>query len=71
MIFQLGGQKCCQMRNIPLISFNFFIELLNLPFLKIFSVDFDNDSEDILKREKHFQETVFYADFKSAIEILI
>lgn len=63
LIFQLeSGQKCCQIsRNIP----------LNLPSLKIFSVDFDNDPKGILKKEKHFQQTVFHADFKSAVKILI
>ena len=52
-------------------SFNFFVKSLNLPFLKIFSVDFDDDPKGILKKEKHFQQTVFHADFKSAVKILI
>ena len=52
-------------------SFNFFVKSLNLPSLKIFSVDFDNDPEGILRKEKHFQQTVFHADFKSAVKILI
>ena len=51
--------------------FNFFVKSLNLPFLKIFSVDFDSDPEGILKKEKHFQQTVFHEDFKSAVKILI
>ena len=51
--------------------FNFFVKSLNLPSLKIFSVKFDNDPEGILKKEKHFQQTVFHADSKSAVKILI
>ena len=51
--------------------FNFFVKSLNLPFLKIFSVDFNNDPEGILKKRKHFKQAVFYADFKSAVKILI
>ena len=51
--------------------FNFFLKSLNLPSLKILSVDFDNDPEEVLKKEKHFQQTVFHADFKSAVKILI
>ena len=51
--------------------FNFFVKSLNLPSLKIFSVDFENDPKGILKKEKHFQQTVFHADFKSAVKILI
>ena len=51
--------------------FNFFVKSLNLPFLKIFSMDFYSDPEGILKKEKHFQQTAFHADFKSAVKILI
>ena len=51
--------------------FNFFVKSLNLPFLKIFSMDFDSDPEGILKKEKHFQQTVFHEDFKSAVKIMI
>ena len=50
--------------------FKIFVKLLNFPFIKMFSVDFDNDPEGILKIEKHFPLTVFHADFKSAVEIL-
>ena len=53
------------------IPFNFLVKSLNLPFSKIFSMDFDNDPEGILKKEEHFQQTVFHADFKSAVKILI
>ena len=49
--------------------FDFLVKLLNLPFLRIFSVDFDNDAKGILKKEKHFQLTVFHADFKSAVKV--
>ena len=48
--------------------FNFFVKSLNLPFLKIFSMDFDSDPEGILKKEKHFQLSVFHADFKYAVK---
>ena len=51
--------------------FNFFVKSLNLPFLKIFNMDFDSDPDGILKKEKHFLQTVFRADFKSAVKILI
>ena len=34
-------------------------------------MDFDSDPEGILKKEKHFQQTVFHEDFKSAVKILI
>ena len=48
--------------------FNFFVKSLNLPFIKIFSEDFDDDPVGILKKEKNFQQTVFSADFKSAVK---
>ena len=51
--------------------YNFFVKSLNLPFFRVFNVDFDNDLEGILKKEKHFQQTVFHADFKSAVKSLI
>ena len=44
---------------------------ISWPCLRIFSVDFDNDPKEILKKEKHFQQTVFHADFKPAVKILI
>ena len=34
-------------------------------------MDFDSDPEGILKKEKHFQQTVFHEDFKSAVKIMI
>ena len=49
-------------------SFNFFVKSLNLPSLKIFNMDFDNDPEGILKKEEHFQLSVFHADFKYAVK---
>ena len=48
--------------------FNFFVKLLNLPFFRIFGLDFDTDPEGILKKEKHFQLSVFHADFKYAVK---
>ena len=33
--------------------------------------DSDNDPARILRKEKHFQQTVFHADFKSAIKTFI
>ena len=33
--------------------------------------DFDNDPERILKKEKHSKQTVFHADFKSAVKTFI
>ena len=50
---------------------DFLVKSLNLPFLRIFSVDLDNDPEGILRKEKHFQQTVFHLDFKSAVKSLI
>ena len=34
----------------------------------MFSMDFDNDPEGILKKEEHFQLSVFHADFKYAVK---
>ena len=34
-------------------------------------MDFDNDPEGILEKEKHFQQTIFHASFKTAVKIHI
>ena len=37
-------------------------------FFPIFKINFDYDPEGILKKEKHFQLSVFHADFKYAVK---
>ena len=52
-------------------SFNLYIRSLNLPFFYIFEMNFDSDAEGILKKERHFQQSVFLVDFKSAVKMVI
>ena len=48
--------------------FYFFVKSPNLPFCHIFKMKFDYDPEGILKKEEHFQLSVFQADFKYAVK---
>ena len=50
------------------LSLLFICKIAELTFFYIFKMNFDYDPEGILKKGKHFQLTVFSADFKSAVK---
>ena len=50
------------------LSLLFLCKIAELTFFHIFKMNFDYDPEGILKKEEHFQLSVFRADFEYAVK---